>query len=80
MARFRRTLAWHIARRPGGLVALAIPYGRLRTAVSTGYAARGREGIHELLDIETARATADTPLTTLHDDLAAGAGTSGPTA
>jgi hypothetical protein len=23
-ARFRRTLAWHIARRPGGLVALAI--------------------------------------------------------
>jgi hypothetical protein len=41
--------------------------------------ARGRGGIHELLDIETARATADT-LTTLHDDLAAGTGISGPAA
>ncbi|MFI1165690.1 hypothetical protein ACH4UM_19250 [Streptomyces sp. NPDC020801] len=41
--------------------------------------ARGRGGIHQLLDIETARATADT-LTTLHDDLAAGAGISGPAA
>ncbi|WP_411128132.1 hypothetical protein [Streptomyces sp. x-19] len=27
--RFRRSLAWHIARRPGGLVALAIQYDRL---------------------------------------------------
>ncbi|MFF0405651.1 integrase, partial [[Kitasatospora] papulosa] len=36
--RFRRTLAWHIARRPGGLVALAIQYGHMRTAVSAGYA------------------------------------------
>lgn len=79
MARFRRSLAWHIARRPGGLVALAVQYGHLRTAVSAGYAARGRDGIHELLDIETARATADT-LTTLHEDLAAGAGISGPAA
>ncbi|CAM5310243.1 integrase [Streptomyces abikoensis] len=34
--RFRRTLAWHIARRPGGLVALAIQYGHLRTTVSAG--------------------------------------------
>jgi hypothetical protein len=58
--RFRRTLAWHIARRPGGLVALAIQHGHMRTAVSAGYAARSRDGIHDLLDIETARATADT--------------------
>ncbi|MEV8196208.1 integrase [Streptomyces sp. NPDC079141] len=79
VARFRRSLAWHIARRPGGLVALAIQYGHMRTAMSAGYAARGRGGIHELLDIETARATADT-LTTLHDDLAAGTGISGPAA
>ncbi|MET8221598.1 hypothetical protein ACFYRD_36670 [Streptomyces hirsutus] len=35
--RFRRTLAWHIARRPGGLIALAIQYGHMRTAVSAGY-------------------------------------------
>ncbi|WP_434795724.1 integrase (plasmid) [Streptomyces albidoflavus] len=79
LARFRRTLAWHIARRPGGLVALAIQYGHMRTAMSAGYAARGRDGIHELLDIETARATADT-LATLHDDLAHGVGISGPAA
>ncbi|MCX4400026.1 hypothetical protein OG887_44040 (plasmid) [Streptomyces sp. NBC_00053] len=78
-ARFRRTLAWHIARRPGGLVALAVQYGHLRTTVSAGYAARGRDGIHELLDIETARATADT-LTTLHDDFATDTGISGPAA
>ncbi|MXG30159.1 hypothetical protein [Streptomyces sp. YIM 132580] len=79
LARFRRTLAWHIARRPGGLVALAVQYGHLRTTMSAGYAARSRDGIHELLDIETARATADT-LTTLHDDITDGAGISGPAA
>ncbi|WP_217255132.1 integrase [Streptomyces sp. AC602_WCS936] len=79
LARFRRTLAWHIARRPGGLVALAIQYGHMRTSMSGGYAARGRDGIHELLDIETARATADT-LTNLHDDLTRGVGISGPAA
>ncbi|MFL0395158.1 integrase [Streptomyces albus] len=79
LARFRRTLAWHIARRPGGLVALAIQYGHMRTTVSGGYAARGRDGIHQMLDIESARATADT-LTTLHDDLARGVGISGPAA
>lgn len=76
---FRRTLAWHIARRPAGLVALAIQYGHLRTAVSAGYASRSRDGIHDLLDIETARATADT-LTALHTDLQAGASISGPAA
>ncbi|MET9883109.1 hypothetical protein ABZZ20_08060 [Streptomyces sp. NPDC006430] len=77
--RFRRTLAWHIARRPGGLVALAIQYGHMRTAVSAGYAARSRDGIHDLLDIETARATADT-IAALHEDLSEGAGISGPAA
>ncbi|GAA2563851.1 MULTISPECIES: hypothetical protein [Streptomyces] len=79
MARFRRSLAWHIARRPGGPVALVIRYGHMRTALSAGYAARGRGGIHELLDIEIVRVTADT-LTTFHDDLAAGTGISGPAA
>ncbi|MFC0848400.1 integrase [Streptomyces noboritoensis] len=77
--RFRRTLAWHIARRPGGLIALAIQYGHMRTAVSAGYASRSRDGIHDLLDIETARATADT-LATLAADRAAGGGISGPAA
>ncbi|MGN9796332.1 hypothetical protein ACTMTU_35345 [Streptomyces sp. OZ13] len=79
-ARFRRTLAWHIARRPGGLVALAVQYGHLRTSlVSAGYASRSRGGIHELLDIETVRAVADT-VTELQEDLDAGAGVSGPAA
>lgn len=77
--RFRRSLAWHIARRPGGLVALAIPYGHLRTAVSGGYAARSRDGIHKLLDVETARATIDT-ITDLQEDLDDGLGISGPAA
>ncbi|WP_406402443.1 integrase [Streptomyces sp. NBC_00879] len=77
--RFRRTLAWHIARRPGGLIALAIQYGHMRTAVSAGYASRSRDGIHDLLDIESARATADT-LATLAADRAAGGGISGPAA
>jgi integrase len=77
--RFRRTLAWHIARRPGGLVALAIQYGHMRTVVSAAYASRSREGIHDLLDIETARATVDT-LVTLNADLSEGVGISGPAA
>jgi hypothetical protein len=37
-SRFRQSLAWHIARRPNGLVALAVQYGHLRTTVSGGYA------------------------------------------
>jgi hypothetical protein len=78
-ARFRRSLAWHIARRPNGLVALAIQYGHLRTAASGSYAARSRGGIQDLIDIETARAVADT-VADLHDDLAAGGGVSGPAA
>lgn len=67
--RFCRTLAWHIARRPGELVALAIPHSHLHTAlVLEGYAARSRDGIHELIDIETVRAVADT-VDDLIDDL-----------
>jgi hypothetical protein len=65
-----------VARRPNGLVALAIQYGHMRTAVSGSYASRGRDGIHELLDLETVRAVADT-VAELHDDLAIGGGVSG---
>jgi hypothetical protein len=78
-SRFRRTLAWHIARRPGGLVALAIQYGHMRTAVSAGYASRSRDGIHDLLDIETVKAAADT-LASLAADQVTGGGVSGPAA
>ncbi|MFF0087185.1 hypothetical protein ACFYR1_47190 [Streptomyces canus] len=77
--RFRRTAAWHIARRPGGLVALAIQYGYLRTAlVSEGYAARSREGFHELIDV-TVRAVAGT-VADLNDAPQAGVGLSRPAA
>jgi hypothetical protein len=64
LSRFRRSLAWHIARRPNGLVALTIQYGHMRTAIgydwtTEGYGSRSRGGIHDLIDLETARATAD---------------------
>jgi hypothetical protein len=83
LIRFRRSLAWHIARRPNGLVALAIQYGHMRTALgqwaTEGYASRSRDGIHDLIDLETARATADT-IAALHEDLQNGGGISGPAA
>ena len=62
LSRLRRTLAWHIARRPGGLIALAIQYGHMRTALdartSAGYGSRERRGFHGELDVETALAAA----------------------
>ncbi|MFD3612603.1 integrase [Streptomyces atroolivaceus] len=83
LARFRRTLAWHIARRPGGLIALAIQYGHMRTVLdartSSGYGSRSRGGIHSELDIETALAAADTAAH-LRDRMAAGEKISGPAA
>ncbi|MCZ4100929.1 integrase [Streptomyces sp. H39-C1] len=83
LARFRRTLAWHIARRPGGLVALAIQYGHMRTVLdartSSGYGSRSRGGIHSVLDVETALAAADTAAH-LRDRMAAGEKISGPAA
>ena len=79
-ARFRRTLAWHVARRSGGLIALAIQYGHMRTILdartSSGYASRSRDGIHSVLDVETALAAADTAAR-LEDRLAAGERISG---
>ncbi|MFD3627301.1 integrase [Streptomyces sp. NPDC058698] len=83
LARFRRTLAWHIARRPGGLVALAIQYGHMRTVLdartASGYGSRSRGGIHSVLDVETALAAADTAAH-LRDRMAAGEKISGPAA
>lgn len=83
MSRFRRSLAWHIARRPGGLIALAIQYGHMRTVLdaraSSGYGSRSRSGVHGVLDIETALAAADTAAH-LRDRIAAGEKVSGPAA
>jgi hypothetical protein len=36
--RFRRTLAWFIARKPRGVVAAAIQYGHLKVQMTVGYA------------------------------------------
>ncbi|PRH80295.1 integrase [Streptomyces solincola] len=77
--RFRRTLAWHIARRPGGLVALAVQYGHMRTLISQGYGSRSRGGIHDLLDFETARNVAE-HLSEVHEAIQDGEGISGPAA
>ncbi|MGW9185987.1 integrase [Streptomyces rubiginosohelvolus] len=83
LARFRRSLAWHVARRPGGLIALAVQYGHMRTVLdartSSGYGSRSRGGIHSLLDVETALAAADTAAH-LRDRVAAGEKVSGPAA
>ncbi|WP_024754433.1 hypothetical protein [Streptomyces exfoliatus] len=83
MSRFRRSLAWHVARRPAGLIALAIQYGHMRTILdartSTGYGTRSRRGIHAELDVETALAAADTAAK-LKDRMAAGEKISGPAA
>ncbi|GAA3380902.1 hypothetical protein GCM10020367_70080 [Streptomyces sannanensis] len=76
-------LAWHIARRPGGLIALAIQYGHMRTIqdarTSSGYGSRTRRGIHSVLDVETALAAADTAAH-LRDRVAADEKVSGPAA
>ena len=78
--RFRRTIAWHIGRLPGGRIALALQYGHLRTSVvGEGYSGRARQGLRRILDIETARAMADY-LDTVADDLQNGRGVSGPAA
>ncbi len=83
LIRFARSLAWHIAHRPNGLVALAIQYGHMRTALgqwaTEGYASRSA----------TASATSSTwrppvrPPTRsppLHEDLHNGGGISVPAA
>jgi hypothetical protein len=59
MSRFRRTIAWHIARLPGGRIALAIQYGHLRTVTSEGYSGRARHSLRTMVDFETARTMAD---------------------
>jgi hypothetical protein len=80
LSRFRRTIAWHIARLPGGRIALAIQYGHLRTiATSEGYAGRARHGLARVLDIETA-ATMASYLQHVNDRLDTGGAVSGPAA
>ncbi|WP_315068009.1 hypothetical protein [uncultured Microbacterium sp.] len=50
--RLRRTLAWHIVRRPRGLVAAAIQYGHVATYITQGYAGNYASGFPDDLAFE----------------------------
>lgn len=52
LSRFRRTLAWHIYRKPRGLVGAAIQYGHVSTAVTLGYAGNAASGFPDELGFE----------------------------
>lgn len=79
LKRFRRTIAWHIARLPGGRIALATQYGHLRLSTTDSYSGQSRHGLRRILDIETARAIADY-LDELAERIQDGEGVSGPAA
>jgi len=79
LSRFRRTLAWHIRRRPGGRVALAVQYGHLSLGTGEGYAGLREAGALTLLDREQAAAVVDT-LHGLAAELSDGSQLSGPAA
>jgi hypothetical protein len=50
--RFRRTLAYFIVRRPGGLIAAALQYGHVRSKVTLGYAGAADTGWLDDLTVE----------------------------
>jgi hypothetical protein len=66
-----RTLAWHIARKPRGLVAAAIQYGHLRVQMTLGYAGTYASGFPDELAFEDMLARLD-ELANAHDRLAQG--------
>jgi hypothetical protein len=51
---FRRTLAWHIARRPGGAIAGAIQYRHLSIQMFEGYAGTTQSGFRAEVEAEQA--------------------------
>jgi integrase len=51
---FRRTLAWHIANRPFGIVAGSIQYKHVRIATFEGYAGTSESGFRSEVEAETA--------------------------
>lgn len=51
-SRFRRTLAWHIVRKPRGLVAAAIQYGHIAQYVTQGYAGTYAAGFRDEMAFE----------------------------
>jgi hypothetical protein len=51
---FRRTLAWFIARRPGGVIAGALQYRHLRVQMFEGYAGTSDSGFRDEVEAEDA--------------------------
>jgi integrase len=62
--RLRRTLAWHIVRRPGGTVAGATQYGHLHAQLISGYAGHAGAGFLDDISFEEFLLRAET----IHDD------------
>jgi integrase len=78
-SRFRRTLAYFVVRRPGGLIAAALQYGHVSTKVTLGYSGEADTGWMDDLAIERLEMVIDQTA----DDLARLDGTehvSGPSA
>lgn len=77
--RLRRTLAWHIVRRPGGTIAGATQYGHLHTQMIHGYAGGADSGFLDDITFEQFLHRAEI----IHDDaqrLKGGEHVSGPAA
>lgn len=79
LGRLRRTLAWHIARQPGGEVALGVQYGHMRIVTSLGYAGRAESGFPDEVEFDELHAAWD-GLDLLTRELDSGASVSGPAA
>lgn len=77
--RFRRTLAWHIVRRPRGLVAAAIQYNHISTLVTQGYSGNYHSGFPNELAMERWLERVER-LTDIDQYLEAGGHVSGPAA
>ena len=60
LGRFRRTLAWHIVRQPGGEIALGVQYGHLRVVTGQGYAGRAEAGLLDVIELEEVALALDT--------------------
>jgi hypothetical protein len=77
--RLRRTLAWHIVRRPGGTIAGATQYGHVHTQLIQGYAGRADAGFLDEITFEEFLLRAETLLED-HGRLHGGEHVSGPSA
>lgn len=58
-SQLRRTLAWHIFRRPNGVVAGALQYGHLHTRMFVGYAGNYESGFTSVAAVEDLLARLD---------------------